>query len=96
MSFINLQVELSQTNLLLTRIAEALERAMPIPRVPRESKLRGPESIIQYSDEGAWEEEQIANLTPEGLTEDEAKEFQKDIEDLPADLRELIRQSVTK
>jgi hypothetical protein len=94
MTLLNLQIELSQTNFLLQRIAEALERAMPIPRVPRESRLRGAESIHSYSDESKWEREQVEALVPDGLSDDERAEVLKEIDDLPQDLKELIRTGV--
>jgi hypothetical protein len=70
MALLDFHVQLTRTNELLTRIAEALERAIPI--LPEERlgfHKRGPESVIHYGDnEKAWAKEELYSMIhPQGM-----------------------------
>jgi hypothetical protein len=70
MALLDFTIQLSRTNELLTRIADALDRA--VPQLP-DSRLgiykRGPESLRTYGDnEKTWIKEELYNLVhPQGL-----------------------------
>jgi hypothetical protein len=70
MALLELHVQLTRTNELLSRIAEALERAIPIPPESRLGfKKRGPDSLSTYGDNTKlWAKEELYNLIhPSGL-----------------------------
>ena len=57
MSLININADFSRLCSILERIADALERAYPVPRV-HEVKRVEPEDIVTFSEKKAWEEQQ--------------------------------------
>lgn len=70
MPLIDFHADLTRTNELLTRIANALERAIPIPPEERLGfKKRGPETLAHYGDNTkTWAKEELYNLIhPQGL-----------------------------
>ncbi len=84
MSFIDVQIQLQQTNALLARIADALDRAVP-PIYPfSPSHRRGLESLTLYGDPlKQWKKENITNLVhSQGLA--------------PAQEQELIDQALSE
>lgn len=70
MSLLDFHISLNQTNQLLSRIADALDRAIPIlPESRLGFKKRGMESLSSYGDnDRLWAKESLYNLIhPQGL-----------------------------
>lgn len=66
MAFINIQANFSMLVSILGRIADALERAVPIPTLRDDRKKRGPEAIVQYGNEAReWAKDHFRNTIHE-------------------------------
>jgi hypothetical protein len=85
MTLLDLQIDLHRTNELLTRIADALDRAIPIlPNERLGMKRRGLDSLSSYGDNNRlWAKENLYNLIhDQGLA--------------PAQEQELLNQSMAE
>jgi hypothetical protein len=70
MTLLDFTIQLTRTNELLARIADALERAIPVPPEERLGfRKRGAEAVIRYGDnEKSWAKEELYSMIhPHGL-----------------------------
>lgn len=58
MAWLEIKIELKMLVSQLTRIADALDRAVPIPRPVLTSKPAPPENLFQFDPEVAWNNEE--------------------------------------
>ena len=72
---------LRDTNHYLSRIAEALERAYPVPAKRSAAKLRGPEAITTYSAEEAYDREELEEwMEEQGWSEEQKETTRRDVQ----------------
>lgn len=60
MSLVQITADFSLLCKILTRIADALDRAVPPLRIPHDRKPIQPEDIVVFDTEKAWQEQQEA------------------------------------
>ena len=86
---------LTQNNLLLERIADALDRAYPLDLAKRVRRVRGPEDIVDISGPAVEERMKLDTfLVKQGLSEAEREEEKQKIAELPDAVRQNLLRNI--